>query len=366
MSFPTGWTKKCSLTIDNTKVSGTANLSNFPVLLTEVNFPSTIFDNTIATGADLRFTSDEAGTTELAFEVVNWDTTNDKAEVWVKVPTVDYDDDTVFYVWYGNATATAYAHTDTYGTHACWDDYDLVFHMESESSLIDSSPNGYNMAAIGTPISTTGKVGKGVEFNGSNIGYARKLVDSPNLTGTTSFTYTMWAQTHANGWDYTYCVGWDNVSGGRADTAAIDGSRACYWGSSGLVAPHPKMTLNTWHHLTIGYDAVNQKAYFVKDGDIGTGVIDSTTARLQIGLTGRAGGDTAVSVGCESEKYGTYKSWWDGYIDELRVQNTIYRTPGWSITEYNNQSAPSTFVTEGTETDVGSTGISASKRSINC
>lgn len=277
--------------------------------------------------------------------------------MWVKVPTVDYNDDTTFYVWYGNESATAYAHTDTYGTHAVWSDYDLVAHLETETSLVDSSPNGYDMTAIGTPVSTTGKVGKGVEFNGSNIGYARKLKDSPNLTGTTSFTYTMWAQTHARGWKYNYCVGWDNVSGGRADIMAIDGNRACYWGSSGIVTPHPTMTLNTWHHLTLGYDAVNKKSYFIKDGDIGTGVIDSTTARLQISTTGRAGGDTAVSVGCHSETYGTYGSWWDGYMDEIRVQNTVYRSPDWSITEYNNQSSPATFVTEGTEEDVGNTSV---------
>ncbi len=102
MAFPTGWSYRCSLTIDNTKVSGTTNLTNFPVLLTEVNFPSTIFDNTQATGADLRFTSDEAGTTELAFEVVNWDTTNEYAEFLFKNKN-DNTTDSIQVTWDGQS-----------------------------------------------------------------------------------------------------------------------------------------------------------------------------------------------------------------------------------------------------------------------
>jgi len=43
MAFPTGWDSKHKLTIDNTKVSDAANLTNFPVLLTEDNFLADAF-----------------------------------------------------------------------------------------------------------------------------------------------------------------------------------------------------------------------------------------------------------------------------------------------------------------------------------
>ena len=38
MAFPTGWTLQHKIASDPDKVSGTANLTNFPSLLTEANF----------------------------------------------------------------------------------------------------------------------------------------------------------------------------------------------------------------------------------------------------------------------------------------------------------------------------------------
>ena len=48
MAFPTGWNSKHKLTIDNTKVSGSSNLTNFPVYLSGDNFLSDVFTKAAA------------------------------------------------------------------------------------------------------------------------------------------------------------------------------------------------------------------------------------------------------------------------------------------------------------------------------
>lgn len=363
MSFPTGWTKKCSLTINASQVSDadSANLSNFPVLLTEANFPSTIFDNTQSAGQDLRFTSDEAGTTELAFEIVNWDTTNDKAEVWVKVPTVDYDDDTVFYVWYGNATATAYAPTDTYGTHAVWADYEGVWHLTNAN---DSSANGYNLTASSSaPTSTSGLIGStttgAYDFErGSSQFLKIANASCPNLEISGNLTYSCWIkkESSSNGGTFgamTKRSSWPNnvvqlapaandylyfICAGLSDRDAISTQ------STGVGASNYIFGIRDKDNSTLKCGIANVETI----SDSSTGDINDTNGDFTIG----------ANSGGTSEFF-------DGIIDESRVRASAL-TAGWIATEYNNQSAPSTFVTEGTETDVGSTGISASKRSINC
>jgi len=349
MAFPVGWTKKCSLTIDNTKVSGTSDLTNFPVLLTEANFPSTIFDNTQSAGQDLRFTSDSAGTTELAFEIVNWDTTNDKAEVWVKIPTVDYDDDTTFYVWYGNATATAYAHTDTYGTHAVWSDYEGVWHLTDNT---DSTANGYDLtASASAPTSTSGLFGStaasgAYDFETDTPNYFTHS-DPTNLIISGSQSFQCWVKpesvmTHriltvSEGSPPNTTVGFTlNNDGGLRPMWQVD------WTQVGNTSVDTVNTEDT-HSYTGTFNSTGGAMVLYKDGSS----IHSGSGSHS------AGANSDFGIG----KQPFYTWYADGVIDECRIIAGVL-TAGWVATEYANQSAPATFVTEGTEEDVGgSTGI---------
>ena len=359
MAFPTGWTKKCSLTIDNTKVSGSANLTNFPVLLTEANFPSTIFDNTQSAGQDLRFTSDSAGTTELAFEIVNWDTTNDKAEVWVKIPTVDYDDDTIFYVWYGNSSASAYAHTDTYGTHNVWDsNYGLVSH---DGGITDSTSNHNNGTATGTT-EVDAKIGKGRSLNGTSSDYI--TIPDSNSLDVNNFTISFWLKRKADSENYMRVLCKDNnyndwlyylqimpgdndvFQGGFNDATSTTQKNYLVNGTVALGTAD-------YNYATLTFNGTTEYLY-TNGGNAGSAnyskSVPASTGNLYIG---RLLAD------------GTYYYDANVIIDEIRISN-IARSSDWIATEYNNQSSPSTFVIEGTEESAGITGIAASKRIINC
>ena len=69
MAFPTDWGRRCAIVIQSSKVD--ANLADFPVLLTKDTLPSEMFDHdgsypALEGGGDIRFSSDEAGETQLA------------------------------------------------------------------------------------------------------------------------------------------------------------------------------------------------------------------------------------------------------------------------------------------------------------
>ncbi len=57
-----------------------------------------------------------------------------------------------------------------------------------------------------------------------------------------------------------------------------------------------------------------------------------------------------LGVGYTASWAGGNGGWlyWNGALDEVRVSKTA-RSPGWIQTEYNNQSSPATFLTEGVQ-----------------
>ena len=84
MAFPTDWAHKLSITIDSDFISSALTNwtlvfdQSFSSLLTAVNGPLDA-DGTspsINGGGDVRFSSDEAGTTQLACDIRNWATNN--------------------------------------------------------------------------------------------------------------------------------------------------------------------------------------------------------------------------------------------------------------------------------------------------
>lgn len=336
MSFPTGWSYRCNLTIDADQVSGSANLTNFPVLLTEVNFPSTIFDNTQTTGADLRFTSDEAGTTELAFEIVNWDTTNDKAEVWVKIPTVDYDDDTTFYVWYGNATAEAYGRTATYGSDNVWTNYQGVWHLNGNWN--DSSANQYDLTPTNNPPFDTAKISKGVDNEKDSSHYASiSRANSPNLEISGSQVWDVWVKPESV---YNYGHPICKYAGGTLKRIYSSTSDTCF--QLGGAVYGATLSSGSWTKIKGIYDKeLGKLKLFLNttknDANYSNSVNDT---------------NSALWVGCQSGPSNHF----DGLYDEIRIYNGS-QTDGWAITEYANQNSPATFVVEGTEEDVGGTSV---------
>ena len=141
MTFPTGWARKCALTINSAQIVGSGTHNNFPVLLTQDNLPSDMLDKDGAAparmgGGEIRFTSDSAGSTKLACHVVEFVTANNPASaratiyVALNLPT---GSSTTIYVWYRTTTEVdqpkynANPDADGFqGSDYVWANYDIV------------------------------------------------------------------------------------------------------------------------------------------------------------------------------------------------------------------------------------------------
>lgn len=360
MAFPTGWTLLQKCIIDNTKVSGSSDLTNFPVLLTEANILSATFDNTDNGGGDVRFSSDLAGNTQLACEVVKWDTSTDKAEVWVKIPTVEYDADTVFYLWGDNTGQSQPSASDTYGSQAVWSGYAPVLHLngtDGATSTTDSSSGGKTFtfggnAQIDTDYKPWGQSSALFDGNGDYI----ETADSADFAfGSGEFTIDVWYRRAggdgtrrgiSNQVDSTAAstnqghllAHWGTGSDGvptNGIAGRIDSGSSSYWINS-----NSGITDSNWHKITLVRRS--NTLYMHVDG-----VQQTATANL----TGVTANDSAYKLALGKLGESTY--WYlNGSLKEYRIIKGTGRTADWITTEYNNQNSPSTFITESAVSDI--------------
>ena len=101
------WQYRALVTVDKTKV-GSGGVTNFPILLTAANMPAGLWADALASGADLRVTSDD-GTTEINFELVSFTPGTPAMEMWVLGASVPSATNWTGYVYWGNAAASAKA-----------------------------------------------------------------------------------------------------------------------------------------------------------------------------------------------------------------------------------------------------------------
>ena len=106
--YDADWQYRFTVTIDPAMVSGSADLTDFPLLitLTDVDLKDAAHAGHVgqADGGDLLFTSAD-GTTQLDHEIESYDPATGTLVAWVKVPTLSPATDTVLYLYYGNAAA---------------------------------------------------------------------------------------------------------------------------------------------------------------------------------------------------------------------------------------------------------------------
>ena len=327
MAFPTGWTLLAKYKVNAAKVAGSTDFTNQPVLLKDDDFITAVYDNVDNGGGDLRFSSDEAGTTQLPCEVVSFNTSTDTAQVWVKA-TLDADADTYIYIWGANTGQTQPAVTDTYGRNAVWaDNYKGVWHFEANGN--DSSGTGNNLTGVGTPTYATGIAGNG--FNAEKdssqyftISHASQVGLSTTGVMTVLSTYKPESQTDSACLVHKH----KQVSGdwrgyllqtynGRYREELLD-----LTGGDSAIDVNVGLTNDTWNLFGVTYDGSQVRGYF-NNSLIGT---DNRTG------THSDSGD-AFNIGAyhTSARTDTFA---DGIIDETWFIGAA-RTTDWWTTMYN-------------------------------
>lgn len=287
-----------------------------------------------ANGYDISMFSDSTCSTQLALERELYNASTGKYTGWTKVPALSTTTNTTIYLCYGDSSISTDPNLNgTYGATSVWTGYNNVWHLPDGTtlSIVDSTGNstGTNNGAG----ANVGKIDGALNMNGTNY------VDGGSGTRIGNSTFTL-----------SYWVYWDGSSSGsnldmmgRRQNSNVwfaplknvsdgigyyDGVGVTSWASTPL-------SVNTWTHLLFSSNAGTVTLY-MNGVNKGTNTPSITTPAVNF-LIGRP--DVAN---------GTV---WTGREDEVRLSATT-RTQDWDTTEYNNQSATSTFYTLGAETPI--------------
>ncbi|HEX5431489.1 MAG TPA: DUF2341 domain-containing protein, partial [Bryobacteraceae bacterium] len=118
-----------TVVIDHTKVPN-SDQANFPLLFSVTDpLLKTVANGghvTNASGYDIIFTADAAGTQKLNHEIESYDPVTGQFTAWVQAPAVSHSADTVIYLFYGNDSITTSQENKT----GVWDsNYKFVQHL---------------------------------------------------------------------------------------------------------------------------------------------------------------------------------------------------------------------------------------------
>ena len=248
----TGYSHYRTITISHAKVPNT-DLSGFPFLFSSTDATLATTANgghvTSASGYDIIFTSDAAGTQRLNHEIESYNAATGQFIAWVNLPTLSHTTDTVIYMFYGNSSVNSSQENKA----AVWDsNYIGVWHLGAGGSLsgADSTSNHNSSADTGANVSATaGMIGGGASLDGSSGSYL-DMGTSTTLDLTGAFTLSAWYKKTG------YTGAWEIfMSKCAADACnyelAIDGPNQDIEGvqNGSLIESGIVPALNQWHHV---------------------------------------------------------------------------------------------------------------------
>src|SRR5579883_1001148 len=346
-SWSNGYAYRRAVKVDHTKVPNT-DQSNFPVLFsgTYTYLASTSHGGgaTNASGYDIIFTADAAGTQILPFEQQTYNGLTGAVSYWVQVPLLSHTADTVFYLFYGNSSVT----TDQSNRTAVWDtNYKDVLHFNQApngpGSEKDSTANGNNgtPANSGIALASDGIAGNSLRFDG--VSSSNSVTVSPGLPGGSPLTISVWIKTMGlnpsaqsvildkSQWSSS---GWELDDNGQYGPVVFFRTLPNY--NSSVNANRMSINDNKWHYL-VGTASASGNLSLYLDGSL----VGSASA-------GAVAADTVdpLSIGGFGGNQG------GGLLTEVRVSSTL-RSADWIAAEYNNQGTPWAFYDEGSPAIIG-------------
>ncbi len=339
--YANGYSYRKLVTVDRTKMSGSADLTNFPVLLSVTDTALRTTGNggrvQSSTGLDIRV--ETTGGVKLDHEVEKWSATTGAFVAWVRIPTLTIGADTQFYLYYGNASVSASEQNKT----GVWDaNYVLVDHFGDGTTLstADSTSNANTGSGVNSPTAATGKTGGGIGLVKSSSQYVA-IPDAANLRISGAITVEAWVYgtgyatdtiygvldkggtAYLNG--YFLRVGDTGVSG-KPQFAIGDGT------TSYTVTGPSALSASTWYRIVGTYDGTTLRMY------VNGALVASVSLSITMGTNTNA---LNLSFNYDGRTF-------DGTLDEVRISKVV-RAAGWLGTEYTNQNAPSSFVSYSAE-----------------
>jgi len=325
------WSGRVAITVDDAYVD--EDLSNFPLFVDLADMSSSFWSSVNSDAGDIRVTLSD-GTTEVPREVINASTTAETGELFFRATSISASADTVFYVYFGNSSASDYSPSATYGSENVWTNgYDSVLHMHENPAgtapqMKDATANSYDGTTGGGFVagnSVTGLFGNALQFTGGNryVNYANSSL--------TSYTYSGWFRTTsfssggASNGSGTYFM--DRQVGGNplVSLKAIGGNFAHQYrdnsgGGLGALSGSAVLTDGTWQYVSWGrangsYVFINVNGNYASSApSLGTLTPDDPRLGIHQSLTTGA---------------------FNGTMDEVHIA-TVARSQAWQNAEYQN------------------------------
>lgn len=171
---------------------------------TRNDLPSAAFNSAneiLNGGGNLRAYTSSAKTTQLPVEIVSFVTgATPDVEVWVSLPSGNpmVTSATIF-IEADSVETTQPAVTNTFGRNAVWSDFEIVLHLSSTSDTTDSTGNGFDISTVGSGATSSatalGGFASSIDFDGTSNGYLE--VDKAlavNINQGAPTTISLWAE----------------------------------------------------------------------------------------------------------------------------------------------------------------------------
>ncbi|MBD3240878.1 MAG: DUF2341 domain-containing protein, partial [Chitinivibrionales bacterium] len=320
------WTYSKTLTLNTTSsgadVAGT--VTDFPVLL-RLNRANFNFDHAASDGSDIRFSKTDSS--YLPYHIEQWDTTQDRADVWVLVDSVYGNDSTSVLMFWGKSDAPvvfdgAAVFDSAKGFLGAWHLGD-----SGTSSRVDITGNGYD----GRPANYDGdETVPGVIVTCDSLEFMEHDTLGDVDIGAHS-TVSAWVKLDsAKDWGRIITKEW-----------SPDGAPYKTWGltvdNSTPSKIEAQVTINSTKYGVVSDSAIakGEWAYVAQTHDSST---------LRVYVNGVLCGSVAASGTVDQNDYPAYLSWNENYsqqqfigsIDEARVAWKT-RSGDWLKLDYENQ-----------------------------
>ena len=314
------WSYKIKITVDETKVD--ADLTDFPVMV-YLNSSRIDWSHVQDDLDDLRFL-DSTESTILKAELEKYEV-NNKAWIWVKIPTINNAVDTDIYMYYGNTGAvSAWNAENVWESSAVmvqhmYDNPDTSHVMDSTSYSNDGTKKGAN-----EPIETaSGKIGSALNFDGGNDYIA--CGNSVSLNPLTAQTVEMWLKPNVGyGEIYPRLISHNDYIRHYSYINPATGNLVVIFYTSGGVASvdsNSGISVNVWNFIVYSYNGDYIRVYI-------NGVLVKTSSKVSGNIISA---NSNLLIGNNPSMERTY----NGIIDEFRIYNTA-KSAEWTKADYNN------------------------------